>query len=542
MKRLNKFAFYIGGALLLASCSDINDIESEGYRITGDQVDEATEVIPSRVEASIAGMYSSMGTVGAAFPSDKRDDDGGYPTVCLSQDLNGADMVCANNGYNWFTVSSDYSDRSATYANPYARYSIFYNQIKAANDIILSIDPETADETQKYYLGQAKAVRAFDYLCLAPYYQFRYSASKDLPCVPLVTETTTDFINNPRATVEKVYEQIISDLNSAIDLLEGYDRGSDKTRIDQQVAYGLRARAHLYMEKWEEAYNDADKAMEGYAPYKENEVSKPAFYSISDHNWMWGINISVSMVSKNPYATSPSQLGSFSAYSYTAGVAMYKNISKLLYDKISTTDVRKQWWVNDKLESKALEGQSWGSASGNDIATLEIEGVKMKFTKYANVKFGMKSGLGSSNNDNDWCIMRAEEMILIKAEALAQQGNEGGAAKELKVLMDERDPEGWNKTSVTADEVWLQRRIELWGEGFSMADIMRLGKPVVRIKGGNIGNWPDDFAFNVAPNDPWLLMRIPQKESNNNAGIVNNTGGNIPAAGQNADLKDGATD
>lgn len=541
MKRLNKFAFYIGGALLLASCSDINDIESEGYRITGDQVDEATEVIPSRVEASIAGMYSSMGTVGAAFPSDSRDDDGGYPTVCLSQDLNGADMVCANNGYNWFTVSSDYSDRSATYANPYARYSIFYNQIKAANDIILSIDPETADETQKYYLGQAKAVRAFDYLCLAPYYQFRYSTSKDLPCVPLVTETTTDFINNPRATVEKVYEQIISDLNSAIDLLEGYDRGSDKTRIDQQVAYGLRARAHLYMEKWEEAYNDADKAMEGYAPYKENEVSKPAFYSISDHNWMWGINISVSMVSKNAYATSPSQLGSFSAYSYTAGVAMYKNISKLLYDKISTTDVRKQWWVNEQLESKALEGQSWGSASGNDIATLEIEGVKMKFTKYANVKFGMKSGLGSSNNDNDWCIMRAEEMILIKAEALAQQGNESGAAKELKVLMDERD-KSWNKTSVTADEVWLQRRIELWGEGFSMADIMRLGKPVVRIKGSNIGNWPDDFAFNVAPDDPWLLMRIPQKESNNNAGIVNNTGGKIPAAGQNADLKDGATD
>ncbi len=38
-------------------------------------------VIPSRVEAKIAGMYSSMGTVCAAFPSDTRDDDGGYPTV-----------------------------------------------------------------------------------------------------------------------------------------------------------------------------------------------------------------------------------------------------------------------------------------------------------------------------------------------------------------------------------------------------------------------------------------------------------------------------
>ena len=489
MKRINKFALFILGALSFASCSDINDIESEGYRITGEQIDDATSVIPSRVEAKIAGMYSSMGTVCAAFPSDTRDDDGGYPTVCLSQDLNGPDMICANNGYNWFSVSSEYSDRYATYANPFARYAIFYNQIKAANDIILSIDPATASETEKYYLGQAKAVRAFDYLCLAPYYQFRYATSKDLPCVPLITEETTNFVNNPRATVGKVYEQIISDLNSAIDLLEGYNRQGDKTRIDQQVAYGLRARAHLYMGMWQEAYNDADKAMEGYTPYTKEEVSKPAFYDISDHNWMWGINVSVPMVNKNAYATPAGQLGSFSSYAYTAGVAMYKTINSLLYKKISTSDVRKQWWVDD----------------------------------------------------NDWCIMRAEEMILIKAEALAQQNDEGNAAKELKVLMDERDA-SWNKSSVTVDDVWLQRRIELWGEGFSMADIMRLGKPVVRFQGSDKGNWPDAFCFNIAADDPWLLLRIPQKESNNNAGIVNNTGGNLPVAGQNPNLKDGATD
>ena len=156
------------------------------------------------------------------------------------------------------------------------------------------------------------------------------------------------------------------------------------------------------------------------------------------------------------------------------------------------------------MKSDALSGLSWGSAIGNDISTLEIEDVKMKFIKYTNVKFGMKSGIGSSNNDNDWCIMRAEEMILIKAEALA--------------------------------------RIELWGEGFSMADIMRLGKPVVRFQGSDKGNWPDAFCFNIAADDPWLLLRIPQKESNNNAGIVNNTGGNLPVAGQNPNLKDGATD
>ena len=59
MKRINKFALFILGALSFASCSDINDIESEGYRITGEQIDDATSVIPSRVEAKIADRKST---------------------------------------------------------------------------------------------------------------------------------------------------------------------------------------------------------------------------------------------------------------------------------------------------------------------------------------------------------------------------------------------------------------------------------------------------------------------------------------------------
>jgi hypothetical protein len=37
-------------------------------------------------------------------------------------------------------------------------------------------------------------------------------------------------------------------------------------------------------------------------------------------------------------------------------------------------------------------------------------------------------------------------------------------------------------------------------------------------------------------------MRFPQRETNNNAGIVNNTEGTAPVAGQGAGLTDGVTD
>ena len=45
--------------------------------------------------------------------------------------------------------------------------------------------------------------------------------------------------------------------------------------------------------------------------------------------------------------------------------------------------------------------------------------------------------------------------------------------------MVNRDP-SWNKTSVTVDEVYTQRRLELWGEGFSFFDHLRLKKDIIR--------------------------------------------------------------
>lgn len=544
MKIIYKLSVFALGCVTVAACSDMDDITSEGNRITEEQVNETTSTVPERVEASLAGIYSYAGQQYCCFPSSTRDDDFGYPGVCLSQDLNGPDMVADNVGFNWFSVSSEYSDRNANYANPYMRYANTYNQIKLANDLLLSVDLASTDKTIQQYIAQAKAVRAFGYLCLTPYYQFNYSANKDKPCVPLVTEETTDFANNPRATVEAVYEQIMKDLNEAIELLSGYDRGMDKTRIDQQVAYGLRARANLYMGNWVDAVADAEKAMQGYTPYTLAEVSVPAFVNLKDHNWMWGIQIEAANITGNGgLPTWPSKLSSFTGSGYTTGAGCYKYINKLLFDKIPESDIRKSWWVDEKLHSANLANVSWDGVTGDAISSLTIPDVKEPYVPYTNIKFGMKSGIGSTTNDCDWCLMRVEEMILIKAEALAQQGKGSEAATALKALMSQRDA-SWNASSVTVDDVWFQRRVELWGEGFSMADIMRLNKPVVRFHEGKTDNWPDAFRFNIEANDGYLLLRFPQKETNNNAGIpaTENNEGKQPVAGQNGNLKDGVTD
>jgi hypothetical protein len=167
--------------------------------------------------------------------------------------------------------------------------------------------------------------------------------------------------------------------------------------------------------------------------------------------------------------------------------------------------------------------------------------------KYATVKFGQRSGVGSPYNDGDWCMMRAEEIILIQAEATAKSGNLPGGKQILENFVKTYRNPSYTSTAASvdafSDEVWLQRRIELWGEGFAMADVMRLGKNVVRFHPGNTGsNVPETYRFNVSASDPWILLRFVQGETTNNIGVVNNEGGTQPKQGDGASLLDGVTD
>ena len=534
---------YIGILAAVVSCSHMDELTPQGGIVLAEQVQKVNSVIPSRADASFNGMYTRLGAPGSVFGG-TRPDDWGFLMIGFSNDIEAADVVLANSGYNWFSACGNLTSRNADYANPYVRYAAPYNEIAAANEVLKAYTYSSEDKEVRYKIAQARAIRAFAYLNLAPYFQFGYAAgASDLPCVPLVTETTTNFTENPRATVAEIYTLIIEDLTFAIENLEGYVR-SDKSRIDRQVAYGLRARAYLNMEEWSLAAADAAKAAAGYVPASLEEVSKPFLYDIGEHNWIWGYDMRSDIALANPYATSSSWLRSFSGDGYAAACQVYACINSLLYDKIPATDVRKGWWVDASLESPLLEGVTWNGVSGPAVAGLEIDNVKMAFLPYTNVKFGMYQ-VGGTTNDEDWPFMRVEEMILIQAEGLAKSGK----TAEAKVLLENfvqtyRDP----SYSVTAsgrsleDEIWFQRRIELWGEGFSNSDTRRLNKPLVRFHKGVQSNVPEAFRFNMPADDGWWLMRFTSAEKNTNLAIVDNSGGTQPVQEQHGELRDGVTD
>ncbi len=549
--KFNKFATLMLGALVIASCSDIDEQYPEGGNYTDEQVQELNQAVPDRAEAVFTGMFSMMAEPHGALGG-SRADDFGFVMAALSLDAEGSDLWLSDNGYNWFSVCGELSSRNANYANPYIRYVIPYNQIGIANQVIAAYPADTQNKEDIYHIAQAKAIIAFDYLALAPYFQFNYETSADKPCVPIIREGA-DYGSNPRATVREVYDLIIENLNYAIENLEGYNR-PDKSKIDQKVAYGLRARAYLNMGMYAEAAADAAKALEGYTPASIAEVSTPAFCRLSEHNWMWGIAVTDAMVVDDGYPTSSSWISAFSGDGYAAATVNVPSINTLLYDKISATDVRKGWWLNDEKKSPLLEGLTWTdpstgqSASGQDIVDFVVEDVKEPFEAYNNMKFGMKSGVGSTLNNNDFPLMRVEEMILIQAEGLAKSGQEQQARTILENFVKTyRDPSysSTDRNLSLADEIWFQRRVELWGEGFATSDLQRLHKPIVRFHAsGNTGNFPEAFRFNVAADDGWRLLRFPQTEIDNNSEITSedNKDGFIPSPGAGADLRDGVTD
>ncbi len=543
--KIYKISTMVLGGLMLASCSDIDEQIYSGGAFNKEQSQDIVNAIPTRVEATFNGMFTFMGNPAQNYGTrfkDPRPDDFGFIMMALSQDLEGADMIGADNGYNWFSAACEYSSRTPSYANPYIRYVTPYTLIGMVKDILATIPEDTEDASLINMKAQAKTLRAYSYLSLAPYFQGSYETSKDKPCVPVLSDSV-DVTNNPRATVEQVYNVIVDDLTWAIDHLD--ETRSSKAYVNANVAYGLRARAYLAMGKGAEAAADAEKAMQGYEPASIAEVSVPTFCDMEEHNWIWAIDITDDQANYYPSATAPSWLSAFCGDGYGAACGTTAMINKLLWDKIPATDVRKGWWIDENLHSPNWADLTWGTAKGDEIANLVLDdGSKVELPPYTNIKFGMKSGVGSTLNNNDWPLMRVEEMILIQAEGYAISGNEAKAKEILtNFVKTYRDPSYTIPSGRTLrDEIWFQRRVELWGEGFAVSDARRLNKPIVRFHGPNTTNYADAFQFNIAADDGWLNMRFPQSEKDNNRAIVDNEEGSLPVSGQNPNLRDGVTD
>ena len=173
-----------------------------------------------------------------------------------------------------------------------------YKSNYIANFVLDNIDNAEAGVVYTREIVKARALvhRAFNYFELANIYGKQYkaaTASTDL-AVPLVLESN---INKqyPRATVAEVYEQILKDLDLAIELFD--DTNPQYNNIPgKATAYALRARTYLWMQDYDKAYEDATASLKlrnslidyntlvplmpgipayGYSGYETNKLKNP---------------------------------------------------------------------------------------------------------------------------------------------------------------------------------------------------------------------------------------------------------------------------
>jgi len=503
--KVKKYILLAIASLSLVGCADL-DTEPQGSVVTAAQEAQVYANAPEKVVARVNGIFSSFKEYMKGYTAGSTHCDFGYPSVMMFTDSRGMDLVSEDIGYNWFSYGLDLTDRVFTNYQNKTIWSTMYNQVYACNYLFTVLDKISEDDLTRFYLAQAYAVRAFDYFTLAQLYQFTYVDSKDKPCVPIITEEnmyTGAETGVARASVDSVYSYILSNLDSAIELLDSCETtSSNKGYVNALTCRAIRARVYLTMQEWDKAAKDAEYVINSaqYAPLSIAEASQPGFTDINAKNWIWGIDVlETDRVVTSGLVNFPSHMCSLS-YGY-ASVGAYRCINKALYNKIGVNDARKGWFLDADSKSTNLTDEQASYVAKNKIPA------------YANVKFAPYEGkLYQSTNASDIPLIRIEEMYLILAEAQAMAGKPATGAETLTNFVKAYRDASYTCKATTAtevqDAVWFQRRVEFWGEGLSYFDIMRLKKGIDRRGAG----FEEQFVYVIEPTNDVLTYQIPNAE------------------------------
>lgn len=479
------------GVLLLAagmtSCGEEFLNPDVTQYATTDQINDLVEngggdAVVNLMNSTILGAYNAMITYQG------RHDAFGEMSVGLAGDLMTEDM--AFNYRTHFIYDYDIDNNAATYARPGNTWSYLYSVVGKCNEVIEKVPVTVTEPRMKAVLGEALALRAYAFFSLIQRFQQTYKGNEDKPGIPLTLTGNDDreTVGN-RGTVEAVYSKITTDLEKAVELLDGAPARRSKAAINYEVAAGIFARVLMVTGDWANAAKYANLARKNYSLMSATEVVADNFGSINNKEWIWGAAITTETTTM--FASFFSHVCSYDV-GYGESTFAPKMIDARLYSLMSATDARRQQFKDP-------------SQPVNPSSTV----TEVNAPSYCNFKFKKVTGWLA-----DYIYMRASEMYLIEAEALAQQGKTAEAYNVLKVLMDNRDP-NWssNRTTATVEDVFLQKRLELWGEGRIFYDYLRMKKTVDRTYTGSnhmvkikvdAGSWK-------------FIYQIPQTEIDNNA-------------------------
>jgi hypothetical protein len=344
-------------------------------------------------------------------------------------------------------------------------YSALYTRVGRANYAIegLTASSSLAPALKNQLLGEAKFWRAWLYFYLVNYFGK----------VPLVTSTAAlETSQYPRTAVEEIYQQIVTDLVEAKDLLTPSYPSMERARINKHAASAFLAKVYLYRSDWAAAEAEA------------TSVISSGTYSLADLD-------KVFLMNSNETIWQISLAGTFTPATVMGAEFIPPSTAPnfVLYDTLANTfeanDQRKVVWTK----------------------SIDYLGK----TYYYPYKYKVRQATAGNEYP---VVIRLAEIYLIRAEARARQHKVEDGVKDLNVIRQRAQIPPVPLT-VTEGDLLLaiehERWVELFTEAHRWFDLKRWSKApeVLRL---------------IKPSwkDYQQLYPIPNQERNANPNLDNN--------------------
>ena len=485
MKRNLIYSILLTSLVLVGCSEEFLDPTRNTSVLTSEDLSEFSGVNPALIEGTLEGIASFM-IQDQSITSNHYDF--GQKGVDIWTDIVTGDMALSGSAYGWYNSSANLvCTVDFTRSENKIIWEYYYRIVSLSNTVIQTSGGNNAApvaDSARKILGQAKASRAYAYYHLTQLFQKSYDPSQ-----PILPYYDGELTVTAKVPASQIFDLIISDLTDAIDLLDGYAR-PDKSKIDKTVAQGLLAYAYASMGNYADAKTMADAVIaSGYPLTTAGALAYPGagsgFNDVNSPSWIWAFDLTEEL---------EHQLidwwGQMDAYTYSYQWAGdYKSIDDALYAQIESDDIRK--------------GQF-----GTGTSALQP----------INKFFDPNRAIGGQYIiTTDLLFMRVEEFYLLSAECAARLGNDAGARTTMIELLDNRmaDADGTVASASDIQEfIYLQTKIELWGEGKSYYAMKRNQATVTR--GNNhVYRAGESFAYDIDE----MSFQIPEDEINNNPSI-----------------------
>lgn len=399
----------------------------------------------------------------------------------------------------------EYNVKSTDAFNSTLPWNVVYNLIRQTNNLISFIDRGCVTDAEPMELNriysEALAMRGLALYDLTRVFAMPYSLDNGAsPGVPIVTEVVAATYKPSRSSVAKCYDQVISDLTTA---LPGLSREKTDGCLNYWAVQGLLSRVYLNKLDYAKAYEAAVDVIE-------NSKSLYHLYTKEEYLTVWGTDYSSESLFEFYFSLTEPSGGSGGE-----GVPMvYANEEKVDWNNLILSEDFLTL-INEDADDVRRSVMEVSAIPNNESLPA---GARDK-TVYLK-KFPGKSG---DPHDNNLCIIRLSEMYLNAAEAGLKLGGEyrTKGLGYINDLLRNRTVESklLKDADFTLERILKERRKELVGEGLVFYDYTRNRLPIERKGSWHLESLKVSNAEVIQPDDSRLAVPIPQSEIDANPNI-----------------------